>query len=91
MRKSSQGQVKKVKKVKFSFFKKQRHVSEAESPQQSIGTISFPVSGLKLSTNCIWMYDVIIGHYGEDKNISFGMLYKNYRIELKLCTLVENR
>ena len=46
MRKSIQGQVKKVKKVKFSFFWKQRHVSEAESPQQSNGTISFPVSWL---------------------------------------------
>ena len=46
MRKSIQGQVKKVKKVKFSIFFKQRHVSEAESPQQSNGTISFPVSGL---------------------------------------------
>ena len=47
IRKSIQGQVKKVKKVKFSiFFWKQRHVSEAESPQQSDGTISFPVSGL---------------------------------------------
>ena len=36
------------KKVKFSklIFGKQRHVSEAESPQQSNGTISFPVSGL---------------------------------------------
>ena len=47
MGKSIQGQVKKVKKVKISFFfLKQRHVSEAESPQQSNGTISFPVSGL---------------------------------------------
>ena len=46
MRKSIQGQVKKVKKVKFSLKKKQRHVSEAESPQPSNGTISFPVSGL---------------------------------------------
>ena len=35
------------------------------------------------------MYDVIIGHYGEDKNIPFGV--KNYRIELKICTLVEDR
>ena len=34
------------------------------------------------------MYDVIIGHYGEDKNIPNGV--KNYRIELKLCTLVED-
>ena len=33
------------------------------------------------------MYDVIIGHYGEDKNIRFGV--QKYRIELKLCTLVE--
>ena len=46
MQKSIQGQVKKVKKVKFSFFLKQRHVSEAESPQKPNGTISFPVSGL---------------------------------------------
>ena len=46
MRKSIQGQVKKVKKIKFSIFSKQRHVSGAESPQQSNGTISFPVSGL---------------------------------------------
>ena len=30
----------------FFFFWKQRRVSEAESPQQSNGTISFPVSGL---------------------------------------------
>ena len=38
------------KKVKFSKFIswKQRHVSEAESPQQSNGTIRFPVSGLQL-------------------------------------------
>ena len=35
------------------------------------------------------MYDVIIGHYGEDKNIPFGG--KNYRIELKICTLVGDR
>ena len=35
------------------------------------------------------MHDVIIGHYGEDKNIPFGV--KNYRIELKICTLVEDR
>ena len=34
------------------------------------------------------MYDVIIGHYGEDKSIPFGV--KNYRIELKICTLVED-
>ena len=47
MRKSIQGQVKKVKKVKFSFFFwKQRDFSEAESPQQSNGTITFPLSGL---------------------------------------------
>ena len=48
-RKSIQGQVKKVKKgqiFKILFFWKQRHVYEAESPQQSNGTISFPVSGL---------------------------------------------
>ena len=45
MRKLIQGQVKKVKKVKFSFLK-QRHVSEAESPQQSNGTIICPVSEL---------------------------------------------
>ena len=35
------------------------------------------------------MHDVIIGHYGEDKNIPFGV--KNYRIELKICTLIEDR
>ena len=35
------------------------------------------------------MHDVIIGHYGEDENIPFGV--KNYRIELKICTLVEDR
>ena len=35
------------------------------------------------------MYDVIIGHYGEHKNIPFEG--QNYRIELKLCTLVEDR
>ena len=35
------------------------------------------------------MYDVIFGHYGEDKNIPFGV--KNCRIKLKLCTLVEDR
>ena len=46
MRKSIQGQVKKVKKCQIFIFWKQRHVSEAESPQQSNGTISFPVSGL---------------------------------------------
>ena len=48
MRKSIQVQVKKVNRVTFSkfYFWKQRHVSEAESPQQSNGTISFPVSGL---------------------------------------------
>ena len=48
-RKSIQGQVKKVKKgqiFKIYFFEKKRRVSEAESPQQSNGTISFPVSGL---------------------------------------------
>ena len=47
-RKSIQGQIKKAKKGKFSkfIFWKQRRVSEAESPQQSNGTISFPVSGL---------------------------------------------
>ena len=48
MRKSIQGQVKKVKKGQIFnfFFWKQRHAPEAESPQQSNGTISFPVSGL---------------------------------------------
>ena len=49
MRKSIQGQVKNIKKgqiFEIYFFWKQRHVSEAESPQQSNGTISFPVSGL---------------------------------------------
>ena len=49
MRKSIQGQVKKVKKgqiFKIYVFWKQRHVSEAESPQQSNGTINFPISGL---------------------------------------------
>ena len=49
MRKSIQGQVKKVKKgqiFNFFFFWKQTHASEAESPQQSNGTIRFPVSGL---------------------------------------------
>ena len=48
MLKSIQGQVKKVKKgqiFKIYFFEN-RQVSEAESPQQSNGTISFPVSGL---------------------------------------------
>ena len=35
------------------------------------------------------MYDVIIGHYGEDKTSLLGV--KNYRIELKICTLVEDR
>ena len=45
-RKSIQGQVKKAKKVQFSIFWKQRHVSEVEFPQQSNGSISFPVSGL---------------------------------------------
>ena len=47
--KSIQGQVKRVKKgqiFKIYFFWKQRHVSEAESPQQSNGTVSVPVSGL---------------------------------------------
>ena len=36
------------------------------------------------------MYDVIIGHYGEDKNNPF-LGVKNYRIELKISTLVEDR
>ena len=47
MRKSIQGQ-KGQKRSNFQnlFSWKQRHVSEAESPQQSNGTISFPVSGL---------------------------------------------
>ena len=35
------------------------------------------------------MYDVIIGHYGEDKNIPFGGQKLSYRV--KLCTLVEDR
>ena len=35
------------------------------------------------------MYDVIIGHYEEDKTSLLGV--KKYRIELKLCTLVEDR
>ena len=46
MRKSIQGQVKKVKKGQVFIFWKQRYASEAESPQQSNGTISFLVSGL---------------------------------------------
>ena len=49
MRKSIQGHVKKVKKrsnFQNLFSWKQRRVSEAEPPQQSNGTISFPVSGL---------------------------------------------
>ena len=48
MRKSIQGQVKNVKKGQIfkMYFFKQRHVSEAESPQPSNGTISFPVTGL---------------------------------------------
>ena len=46
MQKSIQGQVKKAKKGQIFIFWKQRHVSEAESPQQSNGTISFPVGGL---------------------------------------------
>ena len=49
-RKSIQGQVKKVKKGQifknYFFWKQKRRVSEAESPQQSNGTISFPVNGL---------------------------------------------
>ena len=45
MRKSIQGQVKKVKFSTFIFWK-QRHVSEAESPQQSNVIIIFPVSGI---------------------------------------------
>ena len=83
-RKSIQGQVKKVKKrsnFQNLFFLKQRRVSEAESPQQSNIIISFPVSGLKLSKNGIWMYDVIIGHYGENKNIPFGGQKLSYRVE----------
>ena len=35
------------------------------------------------------MYDVIIGHYGKTKTSLLG--FKNYRIELKICTLVEDR
>ena len=35
------------------------------------------------------MYDVIIGHYGKTKTSLSGV--KNYRIELKICTLVEDR
>ena len=35
------------------------------------------------------MYDVIIGHYGEDKTSLLGVI--NYRIELKIYTLVEDR
>ena len=35
------------------------------------------------------MYDVITGHYGEDKTSL--LVVKNYRIELKICTLVEDR
>ena len=31
----------------------------------------------------------LIGHYGKHRNIPFGV--KNYRIEWKLCTLVEDR
>ena len=46
MRKSIQGQVKNVKEGQIFNFLKQRHVSEAESPQQSNDTISFPVSEL---------------------------------------------
>ena len=30
---------------------------------------------------CIWMYDVIIGHYGKDKNIPFGGQKLSYRVE----------
>ena len=71
---------KRSKKVKCSLFK-QRYVSEADSPQQSNGTIRFPVSGLQLSKNCIWWYNVIIGHYGEDKNIAFGCQKLSHRVE----------
>ena len=48
MRKSIQGQVKKLKKGQIFnfFFWKQRHVSEAKSSHQSNGTISFLVSRL---------------------------------------------
>ena len=35
------------------------------------------------------MYDVIIGHYGEDKNIPFGGQKLLYQVEI--CTLVEDR
>ena len=48
-RKSIQGQVKKVKKgqiFKIYFFENKDVFLKAESPQQSNGTISFPVSGL---------------------------------------------
>ena len=31
--------------------------------------------------NCIWRYDVIIEHYGEDKNIPFGGQKLSYRVE----------
>ena len=36
----------------------------------------------------MYMYDVIIGYYGEDKSSLLGV--KNYGIKLKLCTLVED-
>ena len=29
----------------------------------------------------MWMYDVIIGHYGENKNIPFGGQKLSYRVE----------
>ena len=35
------------------------------------------------------MYDVIIGHYVKTKTSLLGV--KNYSIELKICTLVEDR
>ena len=74
---------KKVKFTKFIFLKKYMFLMQ-NLLINPIVPLVFPQRARTLKKR-IWRYDVIIGHYGEDKNISFG------GIELKLCTLVEDR
>ena len=66
----------KVKKVKFSnIFLKTKNVSDAEFPQESNGTISFPVSGLKLPKNAFEVITSLLGTMGKIKTSLLG--FKN--------------
>ena len=73
---------KRSKKVKFSkcIFWKQRHVSEAESPQQSNGTISFPEVGYNSEKIAFECMTSSLGTMGRQKHPFWGQKL-SYRVE----------